>query len=63
MGVKPGEKGAVSTDIKEGGDQIEYEDQDPRIHAIWLGEMRKNGVEPKMEKYFPSAERAPAMAK
>ena len=29
---KPGEKGAVSPSIKEGGDQIEYEDQDPRIH-------------------------------
>ena len=63
MGVKPGEKGAVSVDIKEGGDQIEYEDQDPRIHRIWLDEMAKSGVEPKMEKYFPSAERAPVMAK
>ena len=63
MGVKPGEKGAVSVDIKEGGDQIEYEDQDLRIHRIWLDEMRRNGVEPRMEKYFPSAERAPVMAK
>jgi quercetin dioxygenase-like cupin family protein len=54
LGVKPGEKGAVSTNIKEGGDQIEYEDQDPRIHQIWLEEMRKNNVEPKMQKFFPS---------
>jgi quercetin dioxygenase-like cupin family protein len=54
LGVKPGEKGAVSTSLKEGGDQIEYEDQDPRIHQIWLEEMRKNGVEPKMQKFFPS---------
>jgi hypothetical protein len=58
LGVKPGEKGAVSTSIKEGGDQIEYEDQDPRIHRIWLEEMRKNGVEPKMDKFFPSESRA-----
>ncbi len=61
--MKPGEKGAVSVDIKEGGDQIEYTDQDARIHKIWLKEMAKNGVEPKMEKYFPQAERAPVMAK
>jgi hypothetical protein len=50
-----GAKSAVSTSIKEGGDQIEYEDQDSRIHPLWLEEMRKNGAEPKMDKYFPSA--------
>jgi quercetin dioxygenase-like cupin family protein len=50
-----GAKSAVSTSIKEGGDQIEYEDQDSRIHPMWLEEMRKNGAEPKMDKYFPSA--------
>src|SRR6202166_1453526 len=48
LGVKPGEKGAVSLDIKEGGDQIEYEDQDKRIHPLWLDEMKKNGVTPGM---------------
>ncbi len=52
-GLSPGEKGAVSTSLKEGGDQMEYEDQDSRIHAIWLEEMKKNGVEPKMQKWFP----------
>jgi len=54
LGVKPGEKGAVSTSIKEGGDQIEYEDQDSRIHRIWLEEMRKNNATPKMERFIPS---------
>ncbi len=54
LGVKPGEKGAVSTSIKEGGDQIEYEDQDPRIHRLWLKEVKAHNVEPKMEKFFPS---------
>jgi mannose-6-phosphate isomerase-like protein (cupin superfamily) len=53
IGVKPGDKGAVSLSIKEGGDQIEYEDQDPRIHQIWLAELKKNGVTPRMDKFFP----------
>jgi hypothetical protein len=48
---KPGEKQAASLSIKEGGDQIEYEDQDPKIHAIWLAEMKKNGITPAMEKF------------
>ena len=51
IGLKPGEKGAVSTSIKEGGDQIEYEDQDPRIHMIWLEEMEKNKIVPKMDNF------------
>ncbi|HEY3920069.1 MAG TPA: hypothetical protein VGL83_19930 [Stellaceae bacterium] len=54
-GGEDGQKQAVSLSIKLGGDQIEYEDQDSRIHALWLSEMRKNGgtVDPKMYKYFP----------
>ncbi len=51
IGLKPGEKGAVSTSIKEGGDQIEYEDQDSRIHEIWLEEMEKNNIVPKMDNF------------
>jgi hypothetical protein len=54
LGLKPGEKGAVSTSLKEGGDQIEYEDQHTDIHRIWLEEMRKNGVDAKMEKFIPN---------
>jgi cupin superfamily acireductone dioxygenase involved in methionine salvage len=38
--------------IKDGGCQIEYKDQDPRIHALWLQELRRTGVESKMGKYF-----------
>jgi quercetin dioxygenase-like cupin family protein len=53
LGGQPGEKGAVSTSIKEGGDQIEYQDQDPRIHKTWLDELKKNGATPRMEKFFP----------
>jgi hypothetical protein len=58
LGVKPGEKGAVSTSIKEGGDQIEYDDQDPRIHRLWLEEMKAHNVDPKMEKFIPSERKA-----
>ncbi len=30
--------------VKDGGLQIDYADQDPRIHRIWLEEMKKAGV-------------------
>ncbi len=53
-GGEGGKKQAVSLSIKEGGDQVEYGDQDPRIHALWLEEMKKNGGIPKMQKYFPN---------
>ena len=47
------EKSASKTSVKLGGDQIEYEDQDPRIHQIWLDEMRKRGITPKLELPLP----------
>lgn len=50
---KPGQKQAASLSIKEGGDQVEYEDQDPRIHQIWLAEMKKIGITPAMDKFIP----------
>ena len=36
--------GKVDLDIKLGGRQIEYHDQDPRLHAKWLEEIAKTGV-------------------
>jgi mannose-6-phosphate isomerase-like protein (cupin superfamily) len=51
---KDGQKQGVSLSLKEGGGQIEYEDQDPRIHRMWLEEMKKNGVTPRMEKLIPA---------
>ena len=54
LGPREGDTPAVSKSVKEGGDQIEYEDQDPRIHRIWLDEMGKNGAPPKMEKFIPT---------
>jgi len=44
-------QGDVATSVKQGGAQVEYEDQDPRIHQIWLEEMRKNGITPQFDKY------------
>ena len=53
LGLKPDDKGAVSTSIKEGGDQVEYEDQDPRIQEMWLADTKKHGTDQKMDKFFP----------
>ena len=41
--------GGVSTSVKEGGDQIEYADQAPRVHALFVKETAKNGVKVKMD--------------
>jgi len=38
--------------VKDGGRQIDYRDQDPKLHAMWLAELRQNGVESKMGKYI-----------
>ena len=41
--------GGVSTSVKKGGNQIEYTDQDPRIHELFVQETAKNGVEVRMK--------------
>jgi hypothetical protein len=38
--------------VKEGGCQIEYEDQDPRIHGIFLEELAKHGAQSGMGKFI-----------
>jgi hypothetical protein len=42
--------------IKDGGAQIEYADQDPRIHALWLAELRKTGVKSHMGAVFDESQ-------
>lgn len=37
--------GGVSTSVKQGGDQIEYEDQPAHIHRLFLEEAKKAGIE------------------
>ncbi|HEY5899429.1 MAG TPA: cupin domain-containing protein [Burkholderiales bacterium] len=44
MGSGEGQ-GAVAVSTKLGGDQIELEDQSPRIHALYVEETRASGVE------------------
>ncbi len=43
--------GGVSTSLKAGGDQIEYEDQLPRIHQLYLEATRKTGVAVRMDAF------------
>jgi len=43
---------APDAHVHEGGSQIDYKDQDPRIHAIWRREMTAAGVASQMGKYF-----------
>ena len=38
--------------VADGGCQIEYEDQDPRVHRIFLEDLAKNGVKSRMAKFI-----------
>ncbi len=43
-----GKRGKSDISIKEGGNQIEYEDEDPSILELFMKELAKNGVECRM---------------
>lgn len=45
-------EGAGSISIAQGGRQIEYEDQDPRVHRKWLEALRIMGVQSEMGEIF-----------
>ena len=45
----------VDVDVKQGGAQIEYTDQDPRIHTLYLSELAKSGVKSEMGDQFDEA--------
>ena len=45
-------EGAGSISIAQGGRQIEYEDQDPRVHRKWLGALASTGVASEMGEIF-----------
>ncbi len=49
---KAGGKAYVYKSVKEGGDQIEYEDEDPAIHAEFEAAMKRAGARCKMD-YHP----------
>ena len=42
------------TSVKDGGNQIEFEDEDPRIHAWFLDELKKSGADCVMCDYVPN---------
>lgn len=42
----------VDVSVRDGGAQIEYEHQDPRIHKLYLEELATNGVHSGMGEYF-----------
>lgn len=42
----------VDVNVRDGGAQIEYEDQDPRIHRLYLEELAKTGVASGMSDYI-----------
>jgi quercetin dioxygenase-like cupin family protein len=50
---KTGGKQYVYTSVKEGGDNIEWEDEDPAIHREYEAELARNGVECTMGKHHP----------
>lgn len=39
----------MDVSVKDGGRQIEYHDQDPRIHDLYVDELRKRGLAPRMD--------------
>ena len=38
--------------VKEGGDQIEYEDEDPQVRTMFEGAVREAGMESKMARFY-----------
>lgn len=48
-------EGGGSTSIQDGGRQIEYLDQDPRLHRKWLEAIAANGVKSQMGDIFDEA--------
>ena len=42
----------VDVSVKKGGAQIEYTDQDPRVHRMFLDELAKNGAQCRMGEFM-----------
>ena len=45
-------KTAPDASIRDGGLQVDYADQDPRLHRMWLEEIDRAGIASRMSKYF-----------
>jgi len=44
----------VDVDVRKGGNQIEYRDQDPRIHQMYVSEMAKKSLTVDMDEFAPA---------
>ena len=44
----------MDVSVRDGGRQIEYEDEDPRIRQIYAEELRRNGIASKMDELLPA---------
>lgn len=53
---REGAAGKADTDIKKGGRQIEYADQDPRLHQQWLDAIAETGVTSDMGEYIDESQ-------
>jgi gentisate 1,2-dioxygenase len=47
----------MDVSVKDGGRQIEYEDQDSRIHRIYCEELARHGLQPRMDQLARAAAR------
>ena len=45
----------MDVNVRDGGAQIEYEDQDPRIHKIYLEALSRTGAESRMAEFIDEA--------
>ena len=48
----------ISESVKTGGDQIEYEDEDPRVREMFEEELAKRGVRSQMDPVFKAVRQA-----
>ena len=57
--------GLGDVDIEKGGHQVEYENEDPRLHAIFEAELKEHGAPCRMKAFIPwcTGEVAPAKAR
>src|SRR5207248_5096032 len=46
---------ASSRSVKMGGEQIEYEDQDPAVHRMFVEDAARHGVEVRMDEFVEAA--------
>jgi oxalate decarboxylase/phosphoglucose isomerase-like protein (cupin superfamily) len=46
-------RGATETSVKEGGNQIEYADEDPEVHRIFEAELKASGATCRMKSMVP----------